>query len=126
MKVNFLLAQVEVLMDMNHLILVIYYLPVGQTMMLILTSSGTNFSLCHPLVPLRSVLTSTFSHGYNQKFNISWLRKYPELDCVFCAPCALFLPSIKCYLANKAIFKSHFFQNFIQHIKKNWCYLFLL
>ena len=43
------------------------------------------------------ILPSTFSHGCNRKFNISWLGKYPwlryspKLDAVFCGPCALFV-----------------------------------
>ena len=43
------------------------------------------------------VLPSTYSHGCNQKFNISWLEKYPwlqyspKLDGVLCGPCVFLL-----------------------------------
>ena len=46
-----------------------------------------------------AVFPPTFSHGYQCRFNHSWLEKYPwliyspKLDGVFCGPCALLLPS---------------------------------
>ena len=55
-------------------------------------------NMCPPPPP--AVLPTTFSHGCNRKFNISWLIKYPwlryspKLDAVLCGPCALLLREV--------------------------------
>ena len=62
-------------------------------------SVDEKFSLLYHHVAPPAVFLPTFSHGYQRRFNHSWLEKYPwliyspKLDGVFCGPCALLLPS---------------------------------
>ena len=60
-------------------------------------SNAEKISLLLQHVPPPAVLPTTFSHGCNRKFNVSWLTKYPwlryspKLDAVLCGPCTLLL-----------------------------------
>ena len=60
-------------------------------------SNAEKYSFLYHHVQSPKILPSTFSHGCNWKFNISWLEKHswlqycPKLDGVFCGPCALLL-----------------------------------
>ena len=59
--------------------------------------NAEKYSFLYHRVQSPKILPSTFSHGCNWKFNISWLEKHswlqysPKLDGVFCGPCALLL-----------------------------------
>ena len=65
-----------------------------------LSNEAKHSLLCHHTAP-PNILPTTYSRGCNQKFNTTWLTKYPfllyspKLDGVFCGPCSLFLSSDK-------------------------------
>ena len=58
-------------------------------------SIADKYSLLFQHVSPPHILPSTFSHGCNRKFSTRWLQKYswlrysPNLDAVFCSPCAI-------------------------------------
>ncbi len=60
-------------------------------------SVDEKFSLLFQHVTPPAVFPSTFSHGFQRRFNQSWLNKYswllysPKLDGIFCGPCAILL-----------------------------------
>ena len=63
---------------------------------------------------------STFSHGFQDRFNRSWLQKYPwliyspKLDVVFfCGPCALLLPN-SMSREDKGLLENRSFSNWIK------------
>ena len=63
-------------------------------------SNAEKISFLFQHMPSPAVLPTTFSHGCNRKFNISWLTKYPwlryspKLDAVLCGPYALLLREV--------------------------------
>ena len=64
-------------------------------------SNADKYALMYRHVPPPYTLPRTFSHGCHQKFNTSWLEKFPwlryspALDGVFCGACAVFLTGDK-------------------------------
>ncbi len=81
-------------------------------------STGEKFSLMYHHVQPPNVLPSRFSHGFNRRFQVSWLQKYSwllysvKLDGIFCGPCYLLLSSEK--RKDKGQFVNKPFSNWIK------------
>ena len=81
-------------------------------------SNSDKYSLLYNHANPPSTLPSTYSHGCNRKFNISWLGKYPwlryspRLDGVFCGPCSLLIIDSK--RSDKSCLVNRSFSNWVK------------
>ncbi len=74
---------------------------IDEICQLVNLSVDEKFSLLFRHVAPPAIFPPTFSHGFQRRFNQSWLNKYPwllyspKLDGIFCGPCAILLPVLE-------------------------------
>ena len=81
-------------------------------------SNAEKYSYIFKHISPPKTLPTTYSHGCNHKFKITWIKRYPwllystKLDGIFCGPCAITLPVHSRY--DKGILVNKPFNNWVK------------